>query len=69
MIRTVFDGFCHRDFDPNIDGWRDEISKSDDFECTRNAESVLDMFSLLQSLQKENWELRKKLSYYEERKY
>lgn len=57
--RQFFDGFCYRPFNPDIDGWRDEISKSEDYECVRQAQSVLDLFDDLRATQKENWKLRK----------
>ncbi len=62
----VFDGFCHRDYNEDIDGWQDEISKGDDFFCVQQADSVIEMFHKLRAVQKENWKLRRDLARAEE---
>ena len=61
----VFDGLCHREFNPDIDGWRYEISNSEDFPCVVEARSVLRMFDELRRIQKENWFLKKELASHE----
>ncbi len=65
-IRHVFDGFCHRDYNEDIDGWMHEISEASDFECVAVADSVLEMFHKLREVQKENWKLKRDLARAEE---
>ena len=53
----VFDGFMHRPFDDNLDGWRNEML--DPPEVVEMARQVLDLYSEVNRLRRENWELRK----------
>lgn len=60
----IFDGFMHRPFDEERDGWRNELVKSSDFKCVNDASEILEMFDMIRALQKENWYLRKQLEIY-----
>ena len=53
----VFDGFMHRSFDDNLDGWRNEML--DPPEVVEMARQVLDLYNGVNRLRRENWELRK----------
>ncbi len=53
----VFDGFMHRPFDDNLDGWRNEML--DPPEVVEMARQVLDLYNEVNRLRRENWELRK----------
>ena len=59
--RQVFDGFCHRPFREDTDGWMCSQYKPDDFAAVRQANDVLEMFHELNRLAKENWELKREL--------
>lgn len=56
---SVFDGFMHRPFDPDRDGWRMEMVDAEDFPAIRLAEQILDMRDEINELRKANWRLRK----------
>lgn len=61
MTRHIFDGFCHRPFDPAIDGWRDEMPDPKAYPSLKVASDMLEMFEELQRLTKENWTLRQQV--------
>lgn len=61
MARTLFDGFCHRDFSENLDGWRDKVSHPSEFHCVETANSIQRLFTELQKAQKRVWKLEQQL--------
>lgn len=58
---AVFDGFAHRNFREDIDGWRNEIPDASDYPCVQNALGVLELFRELQDARREIWELNREL--------
>jgi hypothetical protein len=53
----IFDGFMHRPFNDDLDGWRNEML--DPPEVVEMARQILDLYNEVNRLRRENWELRK----------
>jgi hypothetical protein len=60
----LFDGFAHRSFNEDIDGWRNALPDANDFPCVRHANDVLDLFDALAASRKRIWELEKEVALY-----
>lgn len=58
---AIFDGFCHRSFNENIDGWRNAIPHESEFPCVQAAYGVIDLFEALCESRRRIWELEKQL--------
>lgn len=58
MPGYVFDGFCERPFNPETDGWMNEMPDINDYPAVQNAKDVLCLFEELKAARKENWQLR-----------
>lgn len=57
----IFDGFCHRRFDPDMDGWRNAMSKPHHYPAVVNAYETLKLFEDLQEAQLRIWELEREI--------
>ena len=57
----IFDGFMHRPFNGDTDGWLNELPSEQDYLAVEVAQSVLGLFREVKSLRRENWELRQRL--------
>jgi hypothetical protein len=58
---AIFDGFAHRNFREDIDGWRNELPDASDYPCVQNALGVVELFRELQDARREIWELKREL--------
>lgn len=63
----LFDGFAHRPFDPNFDGWMNELPDPEDFPSVRMAEDILRLYERVARLTRENWDLKQRLARWEKR--
>lgn len=61
---SLFDGVCHRPYNPDIDGWLNEQPESEEYPSVQMAQDILLMFDEIKRLRKENWELRKERNNY-----
>ena len=61
----IFDGFAHRNFIENVDGWRNRMPDPYDYPAVAAANSVLNIFDELCAANRRIWELEKKLEHYE----
>lgn len=59
---TIFDGYSHRPFNPDKDGWVNEVSSMEDYLAVGMALTIMDMWSEIRRLTKENFELKKRLT-------
>jgi hypothetical protein len=57
----IFDGFAHRNFEPRIDGWRNELPDVKDYPSVRNAMNTIAMFEDLCDAKRRIWELEQEL--------
>jgi hypothetical protein len=57
----VFDGFCHRPYNEDTDGWRTELLSESDVPSVQMAKDILMLFGEVNALRKENWQLSKRL--------
>lgn len=57
----IFDGFAHRNFDPSIDGWRNELPDVNDYPSVRNAMDTIAMFEELRAAKRRIWELEQEV--------
>lgn len=55
---SVFDGFMHRPYQENLDGWRMEQPEVKDFPAVAHAQDVLAMYDEICELRRDNWRLR-----------
>lgn len=58
--RSVFDGFCHRPYDEEFDGWMLEQPEEYEYPSIQMARDILMMFQEIQVLRRENWQLKKR---------
>ncbi len=58
----IFDGFCHRPFNKDIDGWRNGMPKVEDYPSVKMAENVIDLFNELAAAKKELWDTKRQLA-------
>lgn len=56
----VFDGYVHRQYNEEIDGWRRTIPTRADYPVVDLAKQVLEMFSDLQDAHRRIWELEQR---------
>ena len=57
----IFDGFAHRNFNPSIDGWRNELPDVMDYPSVRIAMDIIALFDELQAAKRRIWELEKEV--------
>jgi hypothetical protein len=57
----IFDGFATRNFEPSIDGWRNEIPDANDYPSVRNAMDTIAMFEELRAAKRRIWELEEEV--------
>lgn len=57
----IFTGCMERPFDPETDGWMNEMPDAGQFSIVGVANDVLDMFNEIKVLKKKNWELKRAL--------
>jgi len=60
----VFDGFCHRPYDENSDGWLMEQPNKNEYPEVSMAKGIISMYKEICELRRENWTLRKRLKSY-----
>lgn len=60
--RTVFDGYCYRQYNADIDGWRDLSPTSLEFPIIETARQILDMAEEINRLRIRVWELEKEVA-------
>ena len=61
----IFDGFAHRNFIPEVDGWRNEMPNEHHYSSVLAAQDTLAMFDELRAAKRRIWELERRLSRYE----
>lgn len=57
---TVFDGFCHRQFNESLDGWRRTQIRPGDFSAVDLAFQIIEMADEINRLRREIWELKQR---------
>ena len=57
----IFDGFAHRNCEPSIDGWRNEMPEVNDYPSVRNAMDTIAMFDELRAAKRRIWELEQEV--------
>lgn len=62
----LFDGFAHRGFQEDIDGWINDQPCAMDYPAVVQAESTLRMFDELCAARREIWELKKRVRRHED---
>lgn len=55
----VFDGYCHRPFEEQLDGWRRTQIAPGEYTVVDIANQIVDMAMEINRLRRENWELVK----------
>lgn len=55
----IFDGFMHRPFNPDFDGWINEMPDKYAYPSVRMAEDILCLFEELKEAKRKIWELEK----------
>lgn len=60
----IFDGFAHRPFQDDLDGWRNRLPDPRHYSCVGAARSTLDLFRDLEHARIRIWELEKTLLRY-----
>jgi hypothetical protein len=58
----IFDGFAHRNFEPGLDGWRNELPDVNDYPSVRNAMDTIAMFEELRAAKRRIWELEQEVN-------
>lgn len=58
----LFDGFAHRPFNEETDGWLNEMPSGIEFPAIDIVNNITDMFEEIVRLRKANWELRKEVA-------
>lgn len=56
---SVYDGFCHRPFNEEYDGWMLEQPEINEYPAVLIAKDILAMYNEIKALRKEVWHLRK----------
>jgi len=57
----VFDGFCHRPFNPTTDGWMNELGDEESSMAVMMAREILDLHNKLRAARKTIWSLEQDL--------
>lgn len=57
----IFDGFCHRPYDEETDGWMRAGPSESQYPVVAMARDVLELYNAVKSLAQENWRLRKEV--------
>lgn len=60
----VFDGFMHRPYDEDRDGYMKQLPNSSDYPSVQMAYDIVALFEENKALIKENWHLKKRLEIY-----
>ena len=61
---SIFDGFCHRPFNEETDGWILEQPDSLEYPALQIGQEIIAMYKEIKSLRRENWHLRKENELY-----
>jgi hypothetical protein len=61
---SIFDGFAHRPFNEETDGWRNSLPSPGKYPCVRHAQDVLALFEELAEAKKRIWELEREVARY-----
>ena len=64
-FNTVFDGFCHRSYDEDIDGWMEDQLDESSVPSLQIAKDIISLYSEVNELRRENWNLTKRLESWE----
>lgn len=59
---SVFDGFCHRPFMEELDGWRNEMPTVAHYPSVVAARDTLAMFEEICALREEVWRLKREVA-------
>ena len=54
----VFDGFCHRQWNESLDGWRRSQIQPGEFPVLEMAHQIIDMAAEINRLRRQVWELQ-----------
>ena len=57
----IFDGFAHRNFNEERDGWRNEIPAAEDYPSVLAARDTVALFNELVCAKRRIWELEQEL--------
>lgn len=60
----LFDGFAHRPYNEQMDGWRNALPDPADYPAVQHANAVLDMFEELCAARERIWRLEKEVKMY-----
>jgi len=55
---SVYDGFCHRPYNEETDGWIMEQPKESEYPIVSMARDIISMYNEICELRRENWRLR-----------
>lgn len=58
---TIFDGFCYRQWQEDLDGWMNEVPSRGEYPVVAMAEGILDLYRDLTAERRENWALKKRV--------
>ena len=61
---SIFDGFCHRNFNEAMDGWRNELPDINDYPSVLAARDTLQLFEELKTAKRDMWALKRDLDFY-----
>ena len=57
----IFDGFAHRNFDPQFDGWLNELPEPAQYPSLQMARDIVAMFDELSAAHRKIWDLEQEL--------
>jgi hypothetical protein len=57
----IFDGFAHRNFNPQFDGWRNELPDPALYPSLQMAQDIVAMFDELSEARRKIWHLEQEL--------
>lgn len=63
---NIFDGFMHRPFREESDGWMNEMPYIEEYPEVVAAKGIIAMFEEIRSLRKELWSVRQERDMYKE---
>ena len=58
---SIFDGFAHRNFREDIDGWMNEQPKLSEYPEVKMAYGVIELFEELKAVKRELWHTKRML--------
>jgi hypothetical protein len=62
-FNTVFDGFCHRPYKEDLDGWMESQLEEIEVPSLQMANDIIALYAEVNRLRRENWYLNKGLNY------